>query len=636
MILFLAPYFEKKPWAGYELNKIYDCPCGTGEAWLVSGLKNKSSIITNGKYRGKSLRYLWTSHKELFGDFNEKEFPILIKLISANQDLSLQVHPNDEYALKKHNKLGKFECWYVLPQNQAVDTIIGLNVKNAVELKKIIDNNQIEKFICKKKIKPNDLIVIEPGKIHALTKGSFVLEVQESSDITYRLYDFNRFPKRELNINDSLKVIDYNNKKNNIYDFTKPDIYKNKFFSFEKLIINGVSKITNESFKIIYILEGFGIINCSNVKKGDSLIITYEDDSINVEGNLTIIEITPKLKKEERLKVRKTALITGLVSQDGYYLSELLLDKGYEVHGIVQSENQLLSSKLNKYMSSSFFYYHVGDLTDTSNINRILESVKPDEIYHLACQSHVDYSFDMPEYTAQVNALGTLRLLDAIKSNEIQTKMFNLSSCYLFDGENFPQNENTRFNPKSPYAVSKLFAYYSVVNYRENYDLYCVNGICYNQTSPIDDISAIPRKVISAVKKIKNKEKVILELGNLNAKREWGHAKDYATVMWKILQLDNPKDYIISTGKSISVRELVERTYRYINIDINWQGTGLDEVGINEKTGEVLVKINPKFFRPYDENELVGNSALLKQDTKYEFQYDIDSLIESMMEDKEC
>ena len=219
MILFLKPYFEIKPWAGNELNKIYDCPEGTGEAWIVSGYKNKSSIVSNGKYKGETLRHLWIKHPELFGDYPDKEFPLLLKLISAKENLSVQVHPNDDYALKKHNSLGKFECWYVLPETKADSVTLGVNVKNSVELKNVIDKGLIENFLINKEIEADDLVIVEPGRVHAIHGDTFVLETQESSDITYRLYDFNRLPKRELHIEDSLNVIDYNNDKNLIHRF---------------------------------------------------------------------------------------------------------------------------------------------------------------------------------------------------------------------------------------------------------------------------------------------------------------------------------------------------------------------------------------------------------------------------------
>ena len=392
MILFLSPHFEVKPWAGNELNKIYDCPESTGEAWIVSGYNNKSSIIKNGIYKGKTLRWVWSNHPELFGDFNELEFPLLLKLISAKEDLSIQVNPNDDYALKTKNSLGKFECWYILPETTAKDVTVGVNVKNAIELKNVIDNNQIEDFLINKEIKANDLVVIEPGRVHAIHGGTFVLETQESSDITYRLYDFNRKPLRELHIEDSLNVVRYDNSKNVIYDFSKNDSFKNEHFNFEHVVLNKKKKFHKQGFKIVYVLNGTATINDIEVKKGDAFIITEDEGEILFDGNVEIAFITPKKKEKERQKMHKRALITGIVGQDGYYLTKLLLEKGYEVHGVIQSQLSLNLSALKEFVDNDNFFYHIGDMTDTSNINKILLNVKPDEVYHLASQSHVAYS----------------------------------------------------------------------------------------------------------------------------------------------------------------------------------------------------------------------------------------------------
>jgi len=479
MILFLKPYFEVKPWAGSELNNIYDCPNGTGEAWIVSGYKNKSSIITNGKYKGKSLRWLWYNHPELFGGLKDKEFPLLLKLISSSDDLSVQVHPNDNYAINKHNQLGKFECWYILPETKAKDVTIGVTVNNGIELKSVIENGTLEHYLYNKEIKSGDLIVVEPGRVHAIHGNTFLLEVQESSDLTYRLYDYNRLPKRELHIEDSLNVIDYNNNKNVVFDFKEEDTFKNSHFNLYKLFVAGKTVYENKGFEIFYVLNGDGKINNTNIKKGDTFILTSIIEKIEFDGNLELIAVIPKPKDKERLKMKKTALITGVVGQDGYYLTKLLLAKDYEVHGLVQSKSIINNSYLNEFVENPNFFVHIGDLTDTSNINRVLDNVKPDEIYHLASQSHVDLSFDLPEYTAQVNGLGTLRLLDAIKNSEIRTKLFNMSTAQLFSGEVSPQNEETKFDPVSPYAVSKLYAHHIVKSYRLNYNLYAVKQNCF-------------------------------------------------------------------------------------------------------------------------------------------------------------
>jgi len=632
MILFLAPYFEVKPWAGEELNKIYDCPESTGEAWIVSGYNNKSSIILNGPYEGKTLRWLWANHQELFGDFDDLEFPLLLKLISAKEDLSIQVHPNDDYALKTKNSLGKFECWYILPETKAKDVTVGINAKNNIDLKKIIKNNQIEEFLIKKEIKPKDLVVIDEGRAHALHGGTFVLETQESSDITYRLYDFNRLPKRELHIEDSLNVIRYDNDKNFIYDFSGNDRFKNEHFNFEHVILNKPKKFHKQGFKIIYVLDGKATVNGIDVKKGDAFIITEDEGELNFIGNAEIALITPKKKKKERMKMRKRALITGIVGQDGYYLTKLLLEKGYEVHGLIQSQLSLNLSGVKEFINNENFFSHIGDMTDTSSINKILVNVKPDEVYHLASQSHVAYSFEIPEYTAQVNALGTLRIVDAIKNSELRTKLFNLSTQYLFKGDITPQTEETPFEPQNPYSISKEYAHNIVKSYRENYNVFAVNGIAYNHESKLRDDSFVSKKIINAAKAIKNNELEYLELGNLNAKREWGFAEDYAYAMWLSLQQPKATDYIFSTGVAYTVREFATKAFNYLGINLHWEGEGLNEVA-KDDSGKIIIKINPKFFRPNDAPTLVGNPKKFNEATGFKFNDSIDDLIKLMMED---
>lgn len=634
MILFLKPYFEKKPWAGEELNKLFDCPNNTGEAWITSGYNKKSSVISNGIYAGKTLTSLWNEHRELFGDFKyDKEFPVLVKLISAKENLSVQVHPNDDYAIKRHNQLGKFECWYILQETKSDTITLGINVKNALELRDVINRDVVEDYLIEKKINKNDLIVVEPGTVHAINGGTFLLEIQESSDLTYRLYDYNRIPKRELHIEDSLNVIQYNDNKK-IYQFSDNDFYENDHFNLCKEVIKGKKIYEKTDFNIIYVLNGKGFINEYEIKKGDSFIITKSSEKIIIKGDLDIMCITPKSKKKERMKMRKTAFITGIVGQDGSYLAELLLSKNYEVHGLIQSKSQLSHCSIKHLVNDSnvmdkTLFFHTGDLIDTSNINRILEKVRPDEIYHLGGQAHVDVSFEMPEYTAQVNALGTLRMLDAIRQSDICTKFFNLSTCQLFDGNTYPQSEETPFNPQSPYAVSKLYAHYMVKNYRENYNLFAVNGIMFNHESPRRVAAFVSKKICDAVKKNKNGEKTVLKLGNLDSKREWGHAKDYAEAMWMMLQTSKPKDYVVGTGQAYSVREFVIKAFELIGINLTFEGKGLNEKGIDQ-FGNVLVEIDKNLIRPNDAKILVADSTQFKKEMKWEPNYSFDDLL------KEC
>jgi len=632
MILFLKPYYEVKPWAGKELNNIYDCPEGTGEAWIVSGYKNKSSIISNGEYKNKSLRWLWYNHPELFGGFEDKEFPLLLKLISSSEDLSVQVHPNDDYAIKRHNQLGKFECWYILPETKAKSCTSGVAVKNAFELKNVIKNGTLKQYLYDKPIKPGDLVVVEPGTVHAIHGDTFDLEVQESSNLTYRLFDYDRLPRRELHLEDSLNVIEYNNSNTMTLDFKNENTFKNSHFNLYKLLVNGKKAYENKGFEIFYVLNGEGKINDSLIKKGDAFILTSETEKIVFSGALELIAVIPKPKAKERLRMKKKALITGIVGQDGYYLTKLLLSKDYEVHGLVQNQSQILNSYLKEYLDNSNFFIHIGDITDTSNVNKVLDNIRPDETYHLASQSHVDLSFELPEYTAQVNALGTLRLLDAIKNSEIRTKFFNMSTAQLFSGEVSPQNEETKFEPISPYAVSKLYAHHIVKSYRENYNLFAVNGICYNHESSKRDESFVSKKIVNGVIKTIENDDYILKLGNLNAKREWGHSEDYVEAMWLQLQQAMPKDYIISTGEAYSVRDFVTKAFNKKGISIKWIGQGLHEKAIDEKTNRVLVEVSQEFLRPSDAKVLVGDSSKFRKDTGWNPKYDINKLLDSMFE----
>lgn len=605
MILFLEPYFEQKPWAGNKLNKIYDCPSGTGEAWIISGYNKKSSIIKSGRFKGQTLRHLWTKHPELFGDINEKEFPLLIKIIDAKENLSVQVHPNDNYAIEHHNSLGKFECWYFLNQNEAKSCIAGIEATKQIDVKNYIEIGILKEKLIKRKITNGDLVIIEPGTVHALQAGSFVLEVQESSDITYRLYDYDRLPKRELHIEDSLNVIRYNDSKNPIFPFQKSEKFDSKYFSLEKLFITNEIIYTNESFSMVYVIDGVININETKVSKGDTFIICADEKNVKIIGEGRCLIVKPKKKGDIRPKMRKVALITGIITQDGSYLTEFLLNKNYEVHGLITSKSQLNNYRIkhlvdndNIYNKSLFF--HLGDLTDTSSINRLLENVKPDEIYNLASQSHVDVSYELPEYTAQVNALGTLRLLDAIKQSELRTKLFNESTSQLYSGdasEGEMQDENTPFNPQNPYATSKLYSHFIVKNYRDNYGIYAVNGIMFNHTSTREDDDFIVKKVIKNIVDFKNGKINCLFVGNVDASRDWGYSPDYVEGMWLSLQQDKSTDYVFATGVTHTVKELITIAFNCININIKWENVGLNTIAINEANNKIVVKVDPKLYR---------------------------------------
>lgn len=313
--------------------------------------------------------------------------------------------------------------------------------------------------------------------------------------------------------------------------------------------------------------------------------------------------------------MRKRALITGVTGQDGSFLAEFLLEKGYDVHGIVRRSSTEKHSRLDKTEEDAHFYLHYGDLSDSLSIMRIINTVQPHEIYNLAAQSHVQVSFEVPEYTADVDAVGTLRILEAVRQLGLAdvTKIYHASTSELYGKvQEIPQNENTPFYPYSPYAVAKLYAYWIVRNYREAYNLFAVNGILFNHESERRGESFVTRKITIAAAQIANGLQDKLYLGNLNALRDWGYAKDYVKCMWLMLQHHSPEDFVIATGEQHSVREFCTLAFQEVGIELIWKGEGIDEKGYHKQTGDVLVEVNPKFFRPTEVETLLGNPSKAK------------------------
>ncbi len=314
-------------------------------------------------------------------------------------------------------------------------------------------------------------------------------------------------------------------------------------------------------------------------------------------------------------KSRKKALITGITGQDGSYLAELLLEKGYEVHGIIRRASTFNTERIEHiyqdiHEKKRRLILHHGDLSDTSSLNRILEKVRPAEIYHLGAQSHVRVSFDIPEYTADVDALGTLRMLDAIRETGIKTRFYQASSSEMFGKvAETPQKETTPFHPRSPYGCAKVFGYWIARNYRESYGLFAANGILFNHESPRRGETFVTRKVTAGFSRIKRGLQEKIYLGNLDARRDWGYAKDYVEGMWRMLQQKTPDDYILATGETHSVRELVEEAGRLLGFDIMWKGEGKQEKGIDRRTGKVLVEIDPHYYRPAEVDVLLGDAS---------------------------
>lgn len=335
----------------------------------------------------------------------------------------------------------------------------------------------------------------------------------------------------------------------------------------------------------------------------------------------------------------KKALITGITGQDGAYLAELLLDKGYEVHGIIRRSSSFNTGRIDHLYHDRFeqgqpLFLHYGDLADSSSLNRILEKTEPHEIYNLGAQSHVKVSFEMPEYTSDVVGTGTLRLLDAIRETQISTRFYQASSSELYGKvQEVPQTEKTPFYPRSPYAVAKLYAYWITVNYRESYNLFASNGILFNHESPRRGGTFVTKKIVETLVKIKCGKSKTLHLGNLDAKRDWGFAGDYVEAMWRILQHSEPDDFVISTGKTYSVREFLELTLNRLEFDWENNGkTGVDEAYIDKKTGKPIVVVDPLYFRPAEVDLLIGDCTKAKTVLGWEPKVDLKGLIDMMVE----
>lgn len=330
----------------------------------------------------------------------------------------------------------------------------------------------------------------------------------------------------------------------------------------------------------------------------------------------------------------KKAFITGVTGQDGSYLAELLLEKGYEVHGIIRRSSVFTSIRLKKevWAHPNFHTYH-GDLADSSNLHRLVFKIKPDEIYNLGAQSHVAVSFEVPEYTGEVDAIGAIRLLDAIRDMGINCKFYQASTSELYGGlpETAPQNEKTPFYPKSPYGAAKLYAYWVTVNYREAYNIFACNGILFNHESPRRGETFVTKKITKAVANISNGNLDFLSLGNLDAKRDWGYAKDYVEAMWLMLQQDKPEDYVIATGNTYTVKEFVEKAFQVVNINLRWEGKGIEEVGIDVNSNKILIRINPKYYRPAEVDILWGDPSKAKKQLKWESKTSLDDLVYKMV-----
>lgn len=334
----------------------------------------------------------------------------------------------------------------------------------------------------------------------------------------------------------------------------------------------------------------------------------------------------------------KTALISGITGQDGSYLTELLLEKGYIVHGILRRSSSFNTFRIDhlyndKSLLNKRLFLHYGDLTDSSNLNRLIEKSKPDEIYNLGAQSHVQVSFEVPEYTAEVDGIGTLRFLDAIKETGINTKFYQASTSELYGlVQEIPQTEKTPFYPRSPYAAAKLYAYWIVVNYREAYNLFACNGILFNHESERRGKTFVTRKISVAVARIMTGHQEMLLLGNMDAKRDWGYAPEYVEGMWRMLQIDHPEDFVLATNETHTVREFVEESFKVLGDEIIWEGQGVNEKGILKSTGKQVVGIDPRYYRPTEVELLLGDYSKAKRLLSWEPKTTFKELVKLMVE----
>ena len=328
----------------------------------------------------------------------------------------------------------------------------------------------------------------------------------------------------------------------------------------------------------------------------------------------------------------KKAFITGITGQDGSFLSELLLEKGYEVHGLIRRASNFNTFRIDHLMHLPHFRLYHGDMTDSANLNKLLSQIRPDEVYNLAAQSHVKVSFDVPEYTAQVDAVGSLRLLDGILNHCPEARIYQASTSEMYGlVREIPQSEETPFHPRSPYAAAKVYAYWITRNYREAYNLFAVNGILFNHESERRGKTFVTRKITIGLSEVSLGLRPVLKLGNLDAKRDWGYAKEYVDAMWRMLQQDEPEDFVIASGKCYSVKEFVDMTAAELGMELEWSGEGVDEKAIDRKTGKVVVEIDPRYFRPSEVPLLQGNPSKAKEKLGWEPKVDLKQLVEIMV-----
>jgi GDPmannose 4,6-dehydratase len=329
----------------------------------------------------------------------------------------------------------------------------------------------------------------------------------------------------------------------------------------------------------------------------------------------------------------KTVFLTGITGQDGSYLAELLLEKGYEVHAIMRRSSVFTTPRIDHFLHHKNLHTYHGDLADSSNLHRLISEINPQEIYNLGAQSHVGVSFEVPEYTAEVTGIGTVRMLDAIRDSKVDARFYQASTSEMFGGipGSEPQSETTPFYPKSPYGAAKLYAYWVTVNYRESYGMFACNGILFNHESPRRGETFVTKKITQAVARIHQGRQDVLRLGNLDAKRDWGHAKDYARAMWLMLQHDEPRDFVVASGETHTVREFVDLAFAEVGVTLDWVGTGVDEQGIDRASGKVRVVVDPRYFRPAEVELLLGDPSKIERELGWTREISFAQLVAGMV-----
>ena len=643
------PIFKEKIWGGCALREKLgkDAPAGLkiGESWEVSGWGDSQTKVSAGEYAGMALGGLFALNPEGLagtgaGRGARKSFPLLFKFIDARENLSIQVHPNGRQA-RAHGwgENGKTEAWYVVDAVEGAQIAIGFNRHDitAEEVAAAAENGYLEKLLNFVPAKRGDTFFIPAGTVHAILGGVLIYEIQEESNTTLRLYDWKREPdgaSRKLHIDDALRIINFTENRP-----LKPEpvtIEQNEDYIYELLCHNSKFVLSRysfaksgkvlfdavDTFRVISAVEGSALVRMGedNIKlnKGQTVLLPANLRGAALEGEAG----TCVLETRERMK---KALITGITGQDGSFLAEFLFEKGYEVHGIMRRSSSFNTERiehlyLNEWVRdmhhSRAVNLHYGDMTDSSSLIRILQQIQPDEIYNLAAQSHVKVSFDVPEYTAEADAVGTLRLLEAVRILDLdkKTRIYQASTSELYGKvQEVPQKETTPFYPRSPYGVAKQYGFWITKNYRESYGMFAVNGILFNHESERRGETFVTRKITLAAARIAQGLQEKLYLGNLDAKRDWGYAPDYVECMWLMLQHREPEDFVIATGEYHSVREFAALAFENAGIRLKWEGKGVDEKGVDAANGRVLIEVDPKYFRPAEVEELLGDPSKAKK-----------------------